>query len=195
MRTPYGRGGERATTRADAFAKAGYVAVWVDVRGRGDSEGAFEPYRNDGLDGVDVIAWAAAQEWCDGAVATFGGSYPGRIQWLTALHRATRTGGDDRARNAIRSVRREPDRRAGADAHPLVPDDRWSRAPVHRVRRLDERLCPPPADRARRGRGLSLPDVARGVPPPDARRMVGAGPISAPDRRGRRPDPAHLGLV
>jgi uncharacterized protein len=87
MRTPYGRGGERATERADAFARAGYTAVWVDVRGRGDSEGAFEPYRNDALDGVDVIAWAAAQDWCDGAVATCGGSYPGRIQWLTALHR------------------------------------------------------------------------------------------------------------
>ena len=86
MRTPYGRGGAPATARADAFAAAGYAAVWVDVRGRGDSEGAFEPYRNDGLDGVDVIAWVAAQEWCDGKVATYGGSYPGRIQWLTALH-------------------------------------------------------------------------------------------------------------
>jgi uncharacterized protein len=86
MRTPYGRGGERPTSRADAFAKGGYVAVWVDVRGRGDSDGDFAPYRNDGIDGVDVIAWAAAQDWCDGAVATFGGSYPGMIQWLTALH-------------------------------------------------------------------------------------------------------------
>lgn len=86
MRTPYGRTGERATERMDAFARGGYVAVWVDVRGRGDSDGAFEPYRNDGPDGVDVIAWVAEQEWCDGAVATYGGSYPGRIQWLTALH-------------------------------------------------------------------------------------------------------------
>ena len=86
MRTPYGRGGDRATERADVFARAGYVAVWVDVRGRGDSDGEFDPYRNDGPDGVDVIAWAAAQDWCDGAVATYGGSYPGRIQWQTALH-------------------------------------------------------------------------------------------------------------
>jgi len=85
-RTPYGRGGEPATRRADVFAKAGYCACWVDVRGRGDSDGAFDPYRHDGLDGVDVIAWAAAQDWCDGSAATFGGSYSGRIQWLTALH-------------------------------------------------------------------------------------------------------------
>ncbi len=87
MRTPYGRGGDIATARANAFANAGYVAVWVDVRGRGDSDGTFAPYRNDGIDGFDVIEWAAAQDWCDGAVATFGGSYPGRIQWLTALQR------------------------------------------------------------------------------------------------------------
>jgi len=86
-RTPYGRGGERCTERADAFAEAGYAAVWVDVRGRGDSEGSFEPYRNDGLDGVDVIAWVAGQEWCDASVATYGSSYAGRIQWLTALHK------------------------------------------------------------------------------------------------------------
>jgi uncharacterized protein len=87
VRTPYGRGGEVQTKRADAFAKAGYCACWVDVRGRGDSQGVFDPYRNDGRDGVDVIAWAAAQDWCDGSAATFGGSYSGRIQWLTALHR------------------------------------------------------------------------------------------------------------
>lgn len=85
-RTPYGRSGEPQTKRADMFARAGYCACWVDVRGRGDSEGVFDPYRNDGLDGVDVIAWAAAQDWCDGSAATWGGSYPGRIQWLTALH-------------------------------------------------------------------------------------------------------------
>ena len=84
-RTPYGRGGEMPTKRADAFATSGYCACWVDVRGRGDSEGAFDPYR-DALDGVDVIEWAALQEWCDGSVATFGGSYSGRVQWLTALH-------------------------------------------------------------------------------------------------------------
>ncbi len=86
LRTPYGRSGDLQTKRADGFAKAGYCACWVDVRGRGDSEGLFDPYRNDGLDGADVIAWAAAQEWCDGSVATYGGSYSGRIQWLTALH-------------------------------------------------------------------------------------------------------------
>ncbi len=87
LRTPYGRSGERQSARAEAFARRGYAYVLVDVRGRGDSDGSFVPYRNDGPDGADVIDWVAAQDWCDGQVATHGGSYPGRIQWLTALHR------------------------------------------------------------------------------------------------------------
>jgi uncharacterized protein len=87
LRTPYGKTGERQSKLTGMFAKAGYAAVHVDVRGRGDSDGIFEPYRNDGHDGVEVIAWAAAQQWCTGDVATFGGSYAGRIQWLTALER------------------------------------------------------------------------------------------------------------
>ncbi|HEV2377957.1 MAG TPA: CocE/NonD family hydrolase [Streptosporangiaceae bacterium] len=87
VRTPYGKTGERQSKRGAAFAEAGYVYVHVDVRGRGDSDGVFQPYRNDGPDGAEVIAWAAAQEWCNGDVATYGGSYSGRIQWLTALQR------------------------------------------------------------------------------------------------------------
>ena len=86
-RTPYGRSNERQVGFGDRFARAGYVAVWVDVRGRGDSDGGFEPYRNDGVDGYDVIQWAAGQSWCHGDIATWGGSYGGRIQWLAALQR------------------------------------------------------------------------------------------------------------
>ncbi len=85
VRTPYGKTGERQAQRAAGFARAGYALAWVDVRGRGDSDGVFQPYRNDGPDGAEVIAWAAAQDWCSGDVATWGASYGGRIQWLTAL--------------------------------------------------------------------------------------------------------------
>jgi uncharacterized protein len=87
IRTPYGKAGERQARRNTSLAEAGYGGVHVDVRGRGDSEGNFQPYRNDGPDGADVIAWVAAQDWCTGDVATYGGSYGGRIQWLTALER------------------------------------------------------------------------------------------------------------
>ena len=85
VRTPYGKTGERQSQRAAVFARAGYACCSVDVRGRGDSDGVFQPYRNDGPDGAEVIAWAAAQDWCTGDVATWGASYGGRIQWLTAL--------------------------------------------------------------------------------------------------------------
>ena len=85
IRTPYGKSGELQSKRAKVFAAGGYVAVLVDVRGRGDSDGVFHPYRNDGRDGFDVIEWVAAQEWCTGEVATYGGSYGGRIQFLAAL--------------------------------------------------------------------------------------------------------------
>jgi uncharacterized protein len=87
QRTPYGKSGERQSRIGGVFAKAGYATVMVDVRGRGDSDGVFEPYRHDGPDGADVIAWAAEQDWCTGDVATYGASYGGRIQWLTALQR------------------------------------------------------------------------------------------------------------
>jgi uncharacterized protein len=85
LRTPYGKSGEPQSRRGTAFAKAGYATVAVDVRGRGDSGGEFQPYRNDGPDGFDVIGWVAAQDWCNGDVATMGGSYLGRVHWLTAL--------------------------------------------------------------------------------------------------------------
>jgi uncharacterized protein len=85
VRTPYGKSGERQSQRAAVFAEGGYACVQADVRGRGDSEGVFQPYRNDGPDGAEVIAWAAAQDWCTGDVATLGGSYGGLIQYLAAL--------------------------------------------------------------------------------------------------------------
>jgi putative CocE/NonD family hydrolase len=84
-RTPYLKTSQKALDIARYFAERGYVHVWMDVRGRGDSDGAFMPYRNDGRDGYDAIEWCAAQPWSDGNVGTIGGSYDGRIQWLAAL--------------------------------------------------------------------------------------------------------------
>ncbi len=82
-RTPYNKPG--AFANAKIFVPHGYVFVAMDVRGRGDSDGKFVPYRNDGIDGYDAIEWAAQQPWSTGKVGTIGGSYNGRIQWLTAL--------------------------------------------------------------------------------------------------------------
>ncbi len=76
----------RILAEAHAFVERGYIYVAMDVRGRGDSDGAFVPYFNDGQDGYDAIEWCAAQSWSNGNVGTLGSSYPGRIQWLAALH-------------------------------------------------------------------------------------------------------------
>lgn len=85
LRTPYLKNGDGALATGQYFAQRGYALVWQDVRGRGDSDGAFVPYRNEGRDGYDTIEWCAAQPWSDGNVGTMGGSYLGRIQWLAAL--------------------------------------------------------------------------------------------------------------
>src|SRR3984885_11737248 len=65
------------------FARNGYVFALVDVRGRGNSGGEFEPFANDPRDGHDVVEWFAGQPWCNGKVAMWGGSYAGFNQWAT----------------------------------------------------------------------------------------------------------------
>ncbi len=69
--------------RAMYFAQHDYVFVLVDVRGRGNSEGRFEPFANEARDGHDVVEWLAQQPWCNGKVAMWGGSYAGFDQWAT----------------------------------------------------------------------------------------------------------------
>lgn len=69
--------------RAMYFARNGYAFALVDVRGRGNSGGQFEPFANDARDGHDVVEWLAKQPWCDGKVAMWGGSYAGFNQWST----------------------------------------------------------------------------------------------------------------
>lgn len=61
------------------MAGHGYVCVRVDMRGTGDSEGLFDDeYSPQELaDGVDVINWLAAQEWCSGTVGMMGISWGG----------------------------------------------------------------------------------------------------------------------
>ena len=84
-RTPYTKANAALLNIGKYFVSHGYVFVAMDVRGRGDSDGQFAPYVNDGQDGYDAIEWCAAQEWSTGKVGTLGGSYNGRIQWLAAV--------------------------------------------------------------------------------------------------------------
>jgi uncharacterized protein len=85
-RTPYGK--HFALKEYKTFEKAvarGYAVVVQDVRGRYASDGVFVAYQNEGRDGYDTIEWTARQPWCDGSVGTFGLSYPGAVQWLSAV--------------------------------------------------------------------------------------------------------------
>ena len=61
------------------LARHGYASVRVDLRGSGDSEGLLsdEYTAQEHADGVEVIAWLAAQPWCSGAVGMFGISWGG----------------------------------------------------------------------------------------------------------------------
>src|SRR5580704_3949445 len=86
MRQPYGR--DIASTVVYAhpvwFARNGYNVVIQDVRGRGDSEGDFYPFRNEGADGADTIAWLRTRPESNGRVGMYGFSYQGMTQFLAA---------------------------------------------------------------------------------------------------------------
>jgi putative CocE/NonD family hydrolase len=83
FRTPYNK-----TDSADGFVvsavRHGYVVVLQDVRGQFRSEGEFNPYLQEVDDGHDSIEWVAAQPYVNGKVGTYGLSYPGAVQWMTA---------------------------------------------------------------------------------------------------------------
>ena len=84
-RTPYST--ERSPSAYEAavfFSRRGYAYVYQDVRGRHESDGRWEPFRDDIADGYDTIEWAASQPWSDGKVGMEGGSYLGQVQWRAA---------------------------------------------------------------------------------------------------------------
>jgi putative CocE/NonD family hydrolase len=86
MRQPYGR--DIASTVVYAhpvwFARHGYHVAIQDVRGRGDSEGTFYPFRHEGRDGAEAIAWLRAHPACNGRIGMYGFSYQGATQLLAA---------------------------------------------------------------------------------------------------------------
>ncbi len=70
--------------KAIYFAQHGYAVYLQHVRGRRMSDGEFSPWRDDAKDGYDTIEWMAKQDWCNGNVGTFGGSYMGMTQSMVA---------------------------------------------------------------------------------------------------------------
>jgi len=69
--------------RGTYFAKHDYVFTIVDVRGRGSSEGLFDPFMQEAKDGYDIVEWLAVQPYSNGKVTMWGGSYAGYDQWAT----------------------------------------------------------------------------------------------------------------
>jgi uncharacterized protein len=85
IRTPYGKQGYHDEPLVAHAVERGYAVVAQDVRGRYASDGVFDPYRHEGVDGFDTIEWLARQPWATGRIATAGLSYPGAAQWLAAI--------------------------------------------------------------------------------------------------------------
>jgi len=92
-RTPYGNHQEKEVNLYKNFVKAGFAVCSVDVRGRHDSEGQWNPFFNERIDGIATQKWLAEQEFCNGNIGLFGVSYEGYAQWVTAdsLHPAVKT--------------------------------------------------------------------------------------------------------
>jgi hypothetical protein len=87
MRTPYERAHSARADALMAFARAGYVVVSQDCRGTGDSEPDHWDWRiYEPEDSFDCVEWVQGQEWCNGFIASCGGSYVGSTQWEMAHH-------------------------------------------------------------------------------------------------------------
>ena len=157
------------------FAEHGYASLRVDLRGSGDSSGLLEDEytRQEWDDGVEAIAWIAAQPWCNGSVGMIGLSWGGFTALQIAALRPPALEGDHHRGLHRRSLsrrhalhRRVPHRR---------PDGMGHRVPV----------LPEPAPRSGRGgrrvaADVALPARARVstrapvAPPPVARRVLAA---------------------
>ncbi len=80
---PYRKDDLTGDSHADDYlrlrAEGGFAVCRLDVRGTGSSAGrATDEYPLSELDDLtDVIAWLAAQPWCNGRVGMFGYSYSG----------------------------------------------------------------------------------------------------------------------
>jgi putative CocE/NonD family hydrolase len=71
----------------------GYIGVVADTRGKRLSKDEIEPYEHDAKDAYEIIDWISKQNWCNGKVGMYGGSYLGFSQWSATkyLHPALKT--------------------------------------------------------------------------------------------------------
>jgi putative CocE/NonD family hydrolase len=93
MRQPYGRRIASTIVLAHPawYAAQGFIVLVQDVRGRGDSGGAFRVLEDDAADGAEALAFAADLPGSTGQVAMYGFSYQAMTQ-LMALAGASMAG-------------------------------------------------------------------------------------------------------
>ncbi|KAL4810812.1 galactose-binding domain-like protein [Aspergillus unguis] len=81
FRCPYDRTdpemGQQRIVDPSWLSRQGFAVVVQDTRGRGESEGTFDPVYQEVDDGYDTVEWAAVQPWSTGAVGIYGSSYMG----------------------------------------------------------------------------------------------------------------------
>lgn len=89
-RTPYNKNGNIHPYRqlAELFSSQGYVFIIQDIRGKHGSEGEFEPFIHESLDGFNTIEWAGEAEWSNGHVALYGFSYLGSCAWMAVNNKS-----------------------------------------------------------------------------------------------------------
>lgn len=73
-------------SEARLTAAHGYAGVVAYTRGKGRSPDLPVPIEHDGADADAVIDWICKQDWSDGRVGMYGGSYNGFTQWAAAKH-------------------------------------------------------------------------------------------------------------
>lgn len=83
LRTPYvyGRGDNNANARY--YARHGIAYIVQHCRGKGGSEGPYEPNVNERVDGLALVNWVAQQPWCKN-IGLFGESYTALTCWIIA---------------------------------------------------------------------------------------------------------------
>jgi uncharacterized protein len=73
-RLPYGKDLPSGSAVLDPIqvVRRGYVVIVQDTRGRFMSDGEWEPFINEALDGVDTIDWAAQLTYSNGIIGMYG---------------------------------------------------------------------------------------------------------------------------
>jgi uncharacterized protein len=86
-RLPYGKDLPLGTALMEPaqVARRGYVVIVQDTRGRLTSEGEWNAFHNEDVDGFDTIEWASRLPYSNGSVGMYGISYFGFTQWAAAV--------------------------------------------------------------------------------------------------------------